>query len=289
MFRAFFRLVLILIVIAAAVAFFMGYRFGDHGNDLPRDRPVGTTGASPTVDTTRAREAGAAIGEKVAEGANQAEHAFENGALTTKIKSKMALDDSVKALVHAPAVLAILIKQIDWTNKLGRAFLSQQANVFERYLEPAQGYTESGFGAFVSELRTQTVLFGKPVVLVGGDTHTVRVDKPLTTLYPATCTPTAANTSGTTPSCAQVAGSPTGCSLVLPTPAGATPCKGVVTPSQGNRIQNFTRVEVFGSPDVAWIRAVVDPFDPNVFSFSMQTIAGTGHGRDGFDNDDDLQ
>ena len=98
MFRAFIRLVLILIVIAAAVAFFMGYRFGDHGNDLPRDRPVGTTGASPTVDTTRAREAGAAIGEKVAEGANQAEHAFENGALTTKIKSKMALDDSVKAL-----------------------------------------------------------------------------------------------------------------------------------------------------------------------------------------------
>jgi len=98
MFRAFFRLVLILIVIAAAVAFFMGYRFGDHGNDLPTGRPVGTTGASPTVDTTRARQTGAAIGEKVAEGANQAEHAFENGALTTKIKSKMALDDSVKAL-----------------------------------------------------------------------------------------------------------------------------------------------------------------------------------------------
>jgi BON domain len=98
MFRAFFRLVLILIVIAAAVAFFMGYRFGDHGNGVPTDRPVGTTGASPTVDTARAREAGAKIGEKVAEGANQAEHALENGALTTKIKSKMALDDSVKAL-----------------------------------------------------------------------------------------------------------------------------------------------------------------------------------------------
>ncbi len=95
MFRTFFRLVLILIVIAAAVAFFMGYRFGDHGNTS--NRPVGTT-VSPAIDTSRARETGAAIGEKVAQGANQAEHALENGALTTKIKSKMALDDSVKAL-----------------------------------------------------------------------------------------------------------------------------------------------------------------------------------------------
>jgi hyperosmotically inducible periplasmic protein len=98
MFRALFRLVLIVVVIAAAAAFFMGYRFGDHGNDLPSDRPVATSGSSPAIDTTRAREAGAAIGEKVASGANQAEHALENGALTTKIKSKMALDDSVKAL-----------------------------------------------------------------------------------------------------------------------------------------------------------------------------------------------
>jgi len=54
-------------------------------------------------------------------------------------------------------------------------------------------------------------------------------------------------------------------------------------------VQNFTRVEVFGSPDVAWIRAIVDPFDPNVFSFAMQTIAGTGHGRDGRSDDDDQQ
>jgi hypothetical protein len=57
-------------------------------------------------------------------------------------------------------------------------------------------------------------------------------------------------------------------------------------PSELSRI---TRGEVCGSPDVAWIRAVVDPFDPNVFSFAMQTIAGNGHGRDGRTNDDDLQ
>ena len=61
-------------------------------------RPVPTTGTTPEIDTSRARETGAKIGEKVAAGANQAEHALENAALTAKIKSKMALDDSVKAL-----------------------------------------------------------------------------------------------------------------------------------------------------------------------------------------------
>jgi hyperosmotically inducible periplasmic protein len=98
MFRALLRLVLIVIVIAAAAAFFMGYRIANHGNGVTLERPVGTTGTTPAIDTSRARETGAAIGERVAVGANQAEHALEDGALTAKIKSKMALDDSVKAL-----------------------------------------------------------------------------------------------------------------------------------------------------------------------------------------------
>ncbi len=97
MFRALLRFALLLIVLAAAVAFFMGYRYGGSA-DRPVERPVATTGTAPEVDTARARAAGAKIGEKVAVGANQAEHALENGALTAKIKAKMALDDSVKAL-----------------------------------------------------------------------------------------------------------------------------------------------------------------------------------------------
>jgi hypothetical protein len=98
MFRALLRLVLIVIVIAAAAAFFMGYRFGDHRNGTTSERPVATTGTTPSIDTAKARETGAAIGEKVADGANRAEHALEDGAVTAKIKSKMTLDDSVKAL-----------------------------------------------------------------------------------------------------------------------------------------------------------------------------------------------
>jgi hyperosmotically inducible protein len=98
MFRALLRLVILVVIVAAAIAFFMGYRIGDHGISGPSATAVGTTGTTPQVDTERARETGAAIGEKVATGANQAEHALANAALTAKIKSKMALDDSVKAL-----------------------------------------------------------------------------------------------------------------------------------------------------------------------------------------------
>ncbi|MEN3339790.1 MAG: hyperosmotically inducible periplasmic protein [Acidobacteriota bacterium] len=97
MFGALVRLVVILIVLAAGVAFFMGYRVGDRGTPHPATQPsVGTPERRP-VDTSKARETGAAVGEKVAVGANAAEHALESAALTGKIKAKMALDDTVKA------------------------------------------------------------------------------------------------------------------------------------------------------------------------------------------------
>jgi hyperosmotically inducible periplasmic protein len=97
MFGTLVRLVVVLIVLAAGVAFFMGYRIADHGvTSPPSDRTVGTAGSRP-VDTSKAREAGAAVGEKVAIGANEAQRAVGNAALTGKIKAKMALDDTVKA------------------------------------------------------------------------------------------------------------------------------------------------------------------------------------------------
>ena len=95
MLRALLRLVLIVIVIVALGAFFFGYRWADHRDTT--DRAVGTSGVSSEVDTGRARETGAAIGEKVAEGANKAERAMSEASLTTKIKAKMTLDDSLEA------------------------------------------------------------------------------------------------------------------------------------------------------------------------------------------------
>ena len=37
-------------------------------------------------------------------------------------------------------------------------------------------------------------------------------------------------------------------------------------------IENFTRVETIGYPDTHWVRAIVDPKDPNIFSFRPEIV-----------------
>ena len=95
MIRALLRLILLAVVVVGIAAFFFGYRFGTEPDGA--ERPSATTGTEPT-DTSRAREAGAQIGEAVATGASEAQRAAEKATITGKIKAKMALDDQVKAL-----------------------------------------------------------------------------------------------------------------------------------------------------------------------------------------------
>jgi hyperosmotically inducible periplasmic protein len=93
MVRALFRLVLALVVLVAAAAFFLGYWISDDGVETPLSAKP-----APSASTEKARQTGAVIGEKVATGAAEAEQVLGAAALTAKIKSKMALDDQVKAL-----------------------------------------------------------------------------------------------------------------------------------------------------------------------------------------------
>jgi hypothetical protein len=39
-----------------------------------------------------------------------------------------------------------------------------------------------------------------------------------------------------------------------------------------SRLVNFTRVENFGSPDMHWVRGIVDPRDPELFSFKPEVL-----------------
>jgi hyperosmotically inducible protein len=94
MFRTLLRLVLVVVILAAAAAFFMGYKLGGDGVESP----AAARQTVPAIDTEKARQTGAAIGEKVATGAAHAEQLLNEGSLTAKIKAKMALDDTVKAL-----------------------------------------------------------------------------------------------------------------------------------------------------------------------------------------------
>jgi hypothetical protein len=103
--------------------------------------------------------------------------------------------------------------------KLSGIMLVIQANPgFE--LPPAQ---RTGFNAFLEALRSEVTQFGKPVVLVHGDSHNFQINKPLM--------------------------------------------------DERNRpVMNFTRVETFGTPDVHWVKATIDPNNPNLFRFEPMLV-----------------
>jgi len=87
----------------------------------------------------------------------------------------------------------------------------------------------SGYADFLSALRSEVLAYDRPVVLVHGDTHYFRVDKP----------------------------------MILDDNRGA---------GRGSVVERFTRVELFGYPESHWVRAIVDPADPNVFSFRAEIV-----------------
>jgi osmotically-inducible protein OsmY len=92
MLRALLRLILLVVIVVAAAAFFLGWYGGGHAR--PADSSIGTAGR---IDSSRARQVGAQVGAKTAEAANKAGEILSDAGLTAKIKSKMALDDSVRA------------------------------------------------------------------------------------------------------------------------------------------------------------------------------------------------
>lgn len=87
----------------------------------------------------------------------------------------------------------------------------------------------SGYAEFLAELRREVLAYDRPVVLVHGDTHYFRVDKP----------------------------------LIIDDKSGG---------GRGRVIENFTRVELFGYPESNWVRASIDPADPNLFRFSPEIV-----------------
>ena len=112
-----------------------------------------------------------------------------------------------------------------------------QANPWD--FTPAQNLT--GFEDFIVQLEQRTRGFGKPVVLVHGDSHYFRIDKPLPSKLPSSV----ANTDFP---------------YIVP------------SESTGTRLENFTRVETFGNPNSHWVKATVDVDNPNVFAFEQMIV-----------------
>jgi hyperosmotically inducible protein len=95
--RAIGRALLVLILIAVVAVLLLNYWPG--GGSLQR-APAGS--ASPnagngTINTERARERAAEVGEKAAVATKKIQENLSEAALTTKIKAKMTLDDTLKS------------------------------------------------------------------------------------------------------------------------------------------------------------------------------------------------
>ena len=91
--RSVIRALLVIVLLGFVAFFVLGWWTGAR-TSKPADKPAATSG---TIDTTTARERGAEIGEKAAVATAKVKETVQEAALTTKIKAKMALDDSVKA------------------------------------------------------------------------------------------------------------------------------------------------------------------------------------------------
>ena len=91
-------------------------------------------------------------------------------------------------------------------------------------VKPPEKKIKTGYDDFLNALEVETLAFSRPAVLVHGDSHIFRIDKPL------------------------------------------------LSSKTGRMIENFTRVETFGSPDVHWVRVIVDPNDQNVFTFKTAIV-----------------
>ena len=93
----FIRFLVVMAILVAALAYFTGYWQPEWLPSSPTSASTRPTGADVETVKQRAREAGRVIGDTAKQAAKQLDETFSDGALTTKIKSKMALDDLVNA------------------------------------------------------------------------------------------------------------------------------------------------------------------------------------------------
>ena len=94
--RELIRALLVLVLLAIVGMFVFGFWSGTAWRGRPA-QPSSTVGTTGTIDTQKARERGAELGEKAAVATAKVQDAIGEAEVTTKIKAKMALDDLVKA------------------------------------------------------------------------------------------------------------------------------------------------------------------------------------------------
>ena len=92
------RAILVLLVLGVGAVVLMGFWTGAPSSGrIVAERPAPAGSTSGAVDVDKARERGAQLGERAAIAADKVKDAAHDATITTKIKAKMTLDDSIKA------------------------------------------------------------------------------------------------------------------------------------------------------------------------------------------------
>jgi hyperosmotically inducible protein len=89
------RFVFLLLLVGGCVL--LGYWMGSSARSTTTGFPSSPIGTTGVIDTEKARARGAELGQEAAAAAAKVQETVTEAALTTKIKAKMALDDSVNA------------------------------------------------------------------------------------------------------------------------------------------------------------------------------------------------
>jgi osmotically-inducible protein OsmY len=90
--RGVLAVLFVVLILIVGIGVWMGTRQSPSSVQSPQ--PVGTTGP---VSVEKARERGAQVGEQLAVATNKVAETAKESAITAKVKTKMALDDLVKA------------------------------------------------------------------------------------------------------------------------------------------------------------------------------------------------
>jgi hypothetical protein len=119
-------------------------------------------------------------------------------------------------------------------NSVGVIVLIQANMDWEGYLRDLAAPNNENTAAYAATkqaLLTNTIKFGKPVLLQNGDEHWYQVDMPMN----------------------ETAGK-------------------LVEKDKGSLVENFTRVQTFGSGFNHWVELVIDPRSPNLWTFKVHII-----------------
>ena len=90
--RGVFAVVFVVLIFIVGIGVWMGTR--PTSSSVLSPQPVGTAGP---VNVEKARERGAQVGEQLALATNKIAETAQESAITAKVKTKMAIDDLVKA------------------------------------------------------------------------------------------------------------------------------------------------------------------------------------------------